>query len=99
MRYRCVISVPPSINLSGSSMSGGLGYSQPVDPPYPPGVLDGMLFATPSDNAGPAGWRETELIHTYRTADLIRYVYLALGEWSDGYPMQLDIDWISIERQ
>jgi hypothetical protein len=79
-------------------MGGVLGYSQPVDPPYPRGFLDGTLVATRSDGAGAADWRETELIHRDRAADAIRYVYLAFGSYS-AYPMQLDIDWISIERQ
>jgi hypothetical protein len=103
MRDRWVTSVPPNINYGPGSMSGALGYSQPVAPPYPPGTSDGTLFFTRSDNASAADWRETELIHTGRAADAIRYVYLALGSYTGGsdcgYPIQLDIDWISIERQ
>lgn len=43
MRYRCVMFVPRTGYEGSGSVSGGLGYSQPVDRPYSRGYLDGAL--------------------------------------------------------
>ena len=95
----------PAVVLSGLTMryrwTGGAGvhsgvrfFTQPVDPPWPLGYLEGGLAST----ALPGNWGESYFAHNDRAADSIRYVYFPLYSGPYDPPGQLDIDWIRIQR-
>ena len=89
-RYRWIVSFPPGVG--GTGAAGDVGTAQPVNPPWPPGLLRGRL-----DGTARSDWREAYFEHFDRTSDEIQYVYFRF-EFGSDYPGQLDFDWIRIER-